>query len=66
MIVAFTIFRHGNIDKPVIRESSGDEKLDSIAVRAILDSVHFPMLPEEMRRPNLRISIIFKYVREKK
>ena len=66
VVVAFTIFRNGNIDKPVIRESAGDENLDSIAVRAILDSVPFPPLPEELRRPNLRISIIFKYVPEKK
>ena len=66
VVVSFIIFRNGNIDKPVIRESAGEDNLDSIAVRAILDSVPFPMLPEELRRPNLRISIIFKYVPEKK
>ena len=66
VVVAFTVFRKGNIDKPVIRESAGDENLDSIAVRAILDSVPFPPLPEELRRPNLRVSIVFKYVSEEK
>ena len=66
VVVAFTIFRNGNIDKPVIRESAGDENLDSIAVRAILDAVPFPMLPEELRRPNLRTNITFKYVPAKK
>ena len=66
VVVAFTIFRKGNIDKPVIRESAGDENLDSIAVRAVFDAAPFPALPEELHRPNLRISIIFKYVPEKK
>ena len=65
MVVAFTIFPKGNIDKPVIRESAGDENLDSIAVRAIFDSVPFPPLPQELHRLNLRVSIIFKYVPEK-
>ena len=66
VVVAFTVFRNGNIDKPVIRESAGDDNLDSIAVRAIFDSVPFPTLPKDLHRPNLRISIIFKYVPEKK
>ncbi len=65
VVVAFTIFPKGNIDKPVIRESAGDENLDSIAVRAIFDSVPFLPLPQELHRPNLRVSIIFKYVPEK-
>ena len=66
VVVAFTVFSNGSIDKPVIGESSGNENLDSIAVRAILDSVPFPILPKELNRPNLRVSIIFKYVPEKK
>ncbi|KMP12273.1 hypothetical protein UZ36_01580 [Candidatus Nitromaritima sp. SCGC AAA799-C22] len=65
VVVAFTIFKKGNIDKPVIRKSAGDETLDSIAVRAIHDSVPFPQLPKELKQPNLRVSIIFKYVPEK-
>ena len=64
--VSFTIFSKGNINSPVIRKSAGDKNLDSIAVSAIIDSVPFPELPEELNRPNLKINIIFKYVPEKK
>ena len=63
--VSFTIFSKGNINSPVIRKSAGDKNLDSIAVSAIIDSVPFPELPEELNRPNLKINIIFKYVPEK-
>ena len=65
-VVTFTIFRNGNIDKTVIQESTEDENLESIAVRAVYDAAPFPPLPEELSRPNLRVSIIFKYVPEKK
>ena len=64
--VSFTIFSKGNINSPVIRKSAGDKNLDSIAVSAIIDSVPFPELPEELNRPNLTVKIIFKYVPEKK
>jgi TonB family protein len=64
--VSFTIFSKGNINNPVIRKSAGDKNLDSIAVRAIMNSVPFPSLPEELRRSNLKVNIIFKYVPEKK
>jgi len=64
--VSFTIFSKGNINSPVIRKSAGDKNLDSIAVSAIIDSVPFPDLPEELNRPNLTVDIIFKYVPEKK
>jgi len=64
--VSFTIFSKGNINSPVIRKSAGDKNLDSIAVSAIIDSVPFPDLPEELNRPNLTVNIIFKYVPEKK
>ena len=63
--VSFTIFSKGNINSPVIRKSTGDKNLDSIAVSAIIDSVPFPELPEELNRPNLKVNIIFKYVPEK-
>jgi TonB family protein len=64
--VSFTIFSKGNINNPVIRKSTGDKNLDSIAVRAVMAAVPFPALPEELHRPNLKVSIIFKYVPEKK
>jgi TonB family protein len=62
VVVAFTIFPEGNIDKPVIREGAGDENLDSIAIRAIFDSAPFPPFPKELNRKDLRISINFKYL----
>ena len=66
VVVSFVIFSKGNIDNPAVRESTGDKNLDSIAVRAILDSVPFPTLPEELHRPNLPVNIVFRYVPEKK
>ena len=63
--ISFTIFSKGNINSPVIRKSAGDKNLDSVAVSAIIDSVPFPELPEELNRPNLKVNIIFKYVPEK-
>jgi len=66
VVVSFTIFSKGNIDNPTIRKSAGDKNLDSIAVRAILNSVPFLALPKELHRSNLKINIIFKYVPEKK
>jgi len=63
--VSFTIFSKGNINSPVIRKSSEYKNLDSIAVSAIIDSVPFPALPEELNRPNLKVNMIFKYVPEK-
>jgi TonB family protein len=65
VVVSFTIFSKGNIDSPIISKGTGDKNLDSIAVRAIIDSVPFPELPKELNRSNLKINIIFKYVSEK-
>ena len=65
VVVSFTIFSKGNIDVPEIHKSTGDKNLDSIAVRAIIDSVPLPELPKALNRSNLKISIIFKYVSEK-
>jgi len=64
--VSFTIFSRGNINNPTVSKGTGDKHLDSIAVRAIMDSVPFPVLPKNLHRSNLKISIIFKYVPEKK
>ncbi len=66
VMVSFTIFSKGNVSNPTIRKGTGDNHLDSIAVRAIMDSVPFPVLPKNLHRSNLKISIIFKYVPEKK
>ena len=61
-VVAFFIFPHGNVDKPFIKKSSGVEALDTLAVRAVLDSVPFPEFPQELKITNLNINIYFKYV----
>ena len=61
-VVSFLIFSHGNIDKPFIKKSSGVGALDSLAVRAVLDSTPFPEFPKELKMSNLRINIYFKYV----
>ena len=64
LLVGFTIFSKGNINDPAIRKSAVDKNLDSIAVRAIIESAPFPALPEELHRPNLKVIINFKYVPE--
>lgn len=61
-IISFHIFPKGNIDKPFIKQSSGVEALDTLAVRAVLDSVPFPHFPKELKMYNLFLSIYFKYV----
>ena len=61
-VVSFFIFPHGNVDKPFVKKSSGVEALDTLAVRAVLDSVPFPEFPQELKISNLNINIYFKYV----
>jgi TonB family protein len=61
-IISFHIFPKGNIDKPFIKQSSGVEALDSLALRAIIDSLPFPRFPNELKMSNLFLSIYFKYV----
>jgi len=61
-IISFRIFPKGNIDKPFIKQSSGVEALDTLALRAVLDSLPFPRFPKELKMSNLFLSIYFKYV----
>ena len=61
-IVSFYIFPGGNIDKPVVKKSSGVAALDTLAVRAVLDSVLFPKFPKELKMSNIHVNIYFKYV----
>jgi TonB family protein len=65
VLVSFYLFPKGNIDKPILKRSSGVEQLDSLAIRAILDSEPFPTFPQELKFSNLNITINFKYVPEK-
>tara|TARA_B100000686_G_scaffold159703_1_gene167328 strand:+ start:204 stop:1460 length:1257 start_codon:yes stop_codon:yes gene_type:complete len=61
-IISFHIYPQGNIDKPFIKQSSGVEILDALAVRAVNDSVPFPVFPKELKKSNLFLDIHFKYV----
>ena len=61
-IISFHIFPKGNIDNPFIKQSSGVEVLDTLAVAAVHDSVPFPPFPKDLKMPNLFLSIYFKYV----
>lgn len=61
-VVSFFIFPGGNVDKPFVKKSSGVEGLDTLAVRAVLDSVPFPAFPKGLKMSNLHINIYFKYV----
>ena len=61
-IISFHIYPQGNIDKPFIKQSSGVEILDTLAVRAVYDSVPFPAFPKELKKSNLFLDIYFKYV----
>ena len=61
-IISFHIYPKGNIDKPFIKQSSGVEILDALAVRAVNDSVPFPAFPKELKKSNLFLDIYFKYV----
>ena len=65
VLISFYLFPKGNIDKPILKRSSGVEQLDSLAIRAILDSEPFPTFPQELKFSNLNITINFKYVPEK-
>lgn len=65
VLVSFYLFPKGKIDKPILKRSSGVEQLDSLAIRAILDSEPFPSFPQELKFSNLNITINFKYVPEK-
>jgi protein TonB len=63
--VSFSIFPKGNIAMPKILKSSGDPKLDNLAIRAIKNAVPFPPFPREIKEPNLPLILKFDYVPKK-
>ena len=63
--VSFTIFPKGNIATPKIVKSSGESKLDSLAIRAIKNAVPLPPFPIELKEPNLPLTFEFTYVPKK-
>ena len=60
--VSFSIFPQGNIANPEILKSSGDSKLDNLAIRAIKNAVPLPPFPKEIKEPNLPLILKFAYV----
>ena len=63
--VSFSIFPKGNIAMPKILQSSGDPKLDNLAIRAIKNAVPLPPFPKEIKEPNLPLILKFAYVPKK-
>ena len=63
--VSFSIFPKGNIAMPKILKSSGDPKLDNLAIRAIKNAVPLPPFPREIKEPNLPLILKFDYVPKK-
>ncbi len=60
--VSFFLFPKGNIGKPFVEKSSGNEQLDALAIRAILDSEPFPSFPPDLKEPSLHFTIHFRYI----
>ena len=50
---------------PKILKSSGDGKLDNLAIRAIKNAVPLPPFPKEIKEPNLPLIFEFTYVPSK-
>ncbi len=59
---SFVVFPAGKIDRPSLVQSSGNEVLDNLALRAISASEPFPPFPKELKEPNLHIVVHFRYV----
>ncbi len=64
--VSFTIFPKGNISTPKIVKSSGDSKLDTLAIRAVKNAAPLPPFPKEIKEPNLPFIFEFTYETSKK
>jgi len=60
--ISFSVFPRGNIAMPKILKSSGDRKLDNLAIRAIKNAVPLPPFPKEIKEPNLPLIFEFTYV----
>lgn len=59
---SFRVFPKGQISRPILVQSSGNKKLDHLALQAIRVSQPFPPFPREFKEPNLDIIIHFRYV----
>jgi periplasmic protein TonB len=59
--VVFEIRRDGKLNVVVIDKSSGNAYYDQVALRAINDAGPFPPLPEDFKKPMLRIGLQFVF-----
>jgi TonB family protein len=59
--VIFEIGRDGRVNQAMINKSSGNSAYDQVALRAINDAAPFPPLPDEFKKPVLRIGLQFLF-----
>jgi len=61
VVISFSILRSGRITEPSITATSGDNRLDLSALRAVYDSNPFPRLPPEYEGDRLLVKFSFVY-----
>jgi TonB family protein len=60
-IVVFEIRRDGRLNVAAIEKSSGNTYYDQVALRALNDAGPFPPLPDDFKKPVLRIGLQFGF-----
>jgi TonB family protein len=60
-IVVFEIRRDGRLNLATIEKSSGNAYYDQVALRALNDAGPFPPLPDDFKKPVLRIGLQFGF-----
>jgi TonB family protein len=64
-VVTFEISRQGQVSNVVIKNSSGNQYYDHIAMRAIAEAAPFPRLPDEFPGSMLRIHLGFNFAQDR-
>ena len=60
-VVVFEIGRDGRLNHAAIEKSSGNRAYDQVALRALNDAGPFPPLPDDFKKPVLRIGLQFGF-----
>jgi TonB family protein len=60
-VVVFEIGRDGRLNQAAIEKSSGNRAYDQVALRALNDAGPFPPLPDDFKKPVLRIGLQFGF-----
>jgi TonB family protein len=60
-VVVFEIRRDGRLNVAAIEKSSGNTAYDQVALRALNDAGPFPPLPDDFKKPVLRIGLQFGF-----